>query len=253
MKLLSVIIFVFISIALHAQSDSLSTVQTIDSTQVYSDTLSFVEQAQEMKEQANFNASSSSSDTIPYLKPYQVAIPCALIVQGIWIQGYNGLYSSQKVREDVQHWFPNFNTSIDNYLQYVPTVAAYGAGFVPGVKPAHQHGRRLWLMVQSQVLTSVTVSLMKHYIPVMRPDGSNNNSFPSGHTAQAFMGATFYEMEYPHQMKAMKVAMYALAGLTGALRVANDRHWSSDVLVGAGIGMLSVRFLFWADHKMQKR
>lgn len=179
--------------------------------------------------------------------------PASLMLVALTIKGHSGLYSSYNIRQDIQSMFPGFYTPIDNYLLYVPLVSAYATGFIPGTHPRHTNGRRLWMFMQAQVLTTVAVYAFKHYTHELRPDGSDYLSFPSGHTAQAFMGAALFDAEYPNQLKGLKIGLYALAGLTGALRMMNDAHWANDVLFGAGVGILSVRLLYWSEQHWKKK
>ena len=86
---------------------------------------------------------------------------------------------------------------------------------------------------------------MKNILKEMRPDGSDSKSFPSGHTATAFMGAELLRMEYEDSNPWIGVAGYVSATLTGFLRVYNNRHYLTDVLAGAGIGILSARIAYW--------
>ncbi|MBC7486893.1 MAG: phosphatase PAP2 family protein, partial [Cytophagaceae bacterium] len=97
------------------------------------------------------------------------------------------------------------------------------------------------------------VQVLKHYTHELRPNGDDYLSFPSGHAAQAFMGAALFDAEYPNQMKGLKIGLYTLAGLTGVLRMMNDEHWANDVLFGAGIGILSVRLLYWSEQHWKKK
>jgi PAP2 superfamily len=187
------------------------------------------------------------------LKPTSFFPPVALMIYGLTIKGNSGLYSSQHIRQDMQSMFPDFHTSFDDYTVFAPTVVAYATGFIPGTKPRHSNGRRLWLFVQAQVLTSVALLALKHYTHELRPNGSDYLSFPSGHTTQAFMGAALFDVEYPNQLKGVKIGLYALAGLTGMLRMMNDDHWANDVLFGAGMGMLSVRLLYWSEQHWKKK
>lgn len=71
------------------------------------------------------------------------------------------------------------------------------------------------------------------------------NSFPSGHTATAFMGAEFLRKEYWDVSPWIGVAGYAVAAGTGFFRMYNNRHWLTDVLTGAGIGILSTQAAYW--------
>ncbi len=84
------------------------------------------------------------------------------------------------------------------------------------------------------------VNGIKYTASEERPDGSTSNSFPSGHTATAFMAATILHKEYGLTRSLWySVGGYTVATGIAAFRVMNNRHWVSDVLTGAGIGILS--------------
>jgi hypothetical protein len=84
------------------------------------------------------------------------------------------------------------------------------------------------------------VNSIKYTTKEIRPDGSTANSWPSGHTATAFAGATILHKEYGTTISPWYSVMgYGVATATGVMRVLNNRHWISDVLSGAGIGILS--------------
>ena len=86
----------------------------------------------------------------------------------------------------------------------------------------------------------------------MRPDGSDNHSFPSGHTATAFMTATMLNKEYGYKSPWIGVGAYSVATATGLMRMANNKHWLSDVLVGAGIGIMATEFGYWLADLIYK-
>lgn len=75
---------------------------------------------------------------------------------------------------------------------------------------------------------------LKTAVHKKRPDGSDNDAFPSGHTSMAFQGAAFLQQRYGWQYGA---PAYALATYVGYSRVKNDHHDTADVLTGALIGM----------------
>lgn len=69
------------------------------------------------------------------------------------------------------------------------------------------------------------VETMKYSVRELRPDGSTNNSFPSGHTATAFSAATILHKEYGMTRSPWySIAGYMLTTATGCMRVFNNRH-----------------------------
>jgi len=82
---------------------------------------------------------------------------------------------------------------------------------------------------------TVVVGALKRITDRPRPDGSNDYSFPSGHTAGAFAAATVIARE--HGRTAGAIA-YGAAAAAGYARIANNKHYLSDVVAGAIIGRL---------------
>ena len=98
-----------------------------------------------------------------------------------------------------------------------------------------------------------TVNILKKTGNVERPDGSSTNSFPSGHTATAFMGAEFLYQEYKDVSIWYGVGGYAIATTTGALRIYNNKHWLTDVAAGAGIGILCTKAAYWLNPLLNEK
>jgi membrane-associated phospholipid phosphatase len=84
---------------------------------------------------------------------------------------------------------------------------------------------------------------LKRTFPEIRPDGSDNRSFPSGHTAQSFAAAASI---YNRRGPAVGIPAFAIASLVGVARVKADKHHWYDVVVGAGIGS-AAGFLITGD------
>ena len=147
------------------------------------------------------------------------------------------------VRDKRNENFPNFHTHADDYLQYVPIAIVYGLN-ASGIKGKNDFANRTVLLIKTELLMTVVVQSLKYTSHVQRPDSSDFNSFPSGHTAQAFAAATFLQKEYGHISIWYSIGGYTLAGGVGALRILNNRHWLPDVLVGAGIGILSTNLVY---------
>lgn len=134
----------------------------------------------------------------------------------------------------------NFHSEIDNYTQYLPLALTIGMK-IGGVESRSDWPRFWASSAASAAIMAGLVNGIKYTSSEMRPDGSTRNSWPSGHTATAFLAATILHKEYGLTRSPWySVGAYTLATATGVMRVLNNRHWISDVLSGAGIGILSV-------------
>ncbi len=142
--------------------------------------------------------------------------------------------------------------TIDDFSQYLPAASVYGLNAV-GIKGKHNFKDRTIILGTSYLLMSATVLSLKSITKVERPDGSAFNSFPSGHTATAFAGAEFLWQEYKDVSVWYGISGYIVAAGTGALRIYNDKHWLTDVVAGAGIGILSTKVAYWINPFMQEK
>jgi len=113
-------------------------------------------------------------------------------------------------------------------------VAAYGATFY-----MHDHDGRVQFY-KSFFTNLATTYALKNIVSKTRPNGRDDESFPSGHTSVAFQGAAFIQERYG--LKYAAVA-YLGASYVGWRRVATDNHYTVDVVAGAAIGIAS-SFIF---------
>lgn len=88
---------------------------------------------------------------------------------------------------------------------------------------------------ESLLLSTITVTGLKYIGLRERPDGSNNQSFPSGHTATAF---SFAPVVAKYWGWGAGIAAYSLATVTACARVEGYHHYVSDVVAGATLGFL---------------
>ena len=128
--------------------------------------------------------------------------------------------------------------------EYLPAAVMLGMK-LGGVEGRSSWGRMLASDAFSALLMGSVVFSLKQTTHVMRHDGSNDHSFPSGHTATAFMTATMLTKEYGHKSPWIGIGAYSVATATGLMRMANNKHWLSDVLTGAGIGILSTELGYY--------
>jgi len=176
-------------------------------------------------------------------------VPAAMISAGTitLLVEHNSFLSKYAIQDKVLDLFPGVNTSIDNYLQYAPLAAVYGLK-AAGVKSRSDFVNQVAITAKSELLMTIIVQGMKHWIPSERPSESGMNSMPSGHTAQAFVSATILDMEYRDTSPWISVGGYAVATTTAIYRMANNKHWISDVLIGAGIGVLSTKVVYFTHR-----
>ena len=152
---------------------------------------------------------------------------------------------AQEVSEPVAHQYKRYHgDGIDNVLEYVPTAAVFGLKLL-GVPAESSWKLRLTVSVVSFGINAAVTYSLKHTIHEMRPDGTDNHSFPSGHTAVAFCGATTLMHEYRKVSPWIGVAGYAVATTVAVDRVRRNRHHWGDVVAGAAIGVVSAEAGYW--------
>lgn len=178
----------------------------------------------------------------PYFHAEQLIAPAVLITMGSL-----GMVEKSPVDLVAQKAFKDMNpewhtTSVDEYLQYVPSVMGPFLGFIPGVKAKHPFWDRVIASATAHALMAAITNTVKYTVREQRPDSEARNSFFSGHTATAFTGAELMRIEYGWGYGS---AAYAVATSVAFLRVYNKRHWVGDVIAGAGAGILCANAGYW--------
>lgn len=168
---------------------------------------------------------------------FRYVIPAAFIVYGAAARMNRNLQKlDEGIHDEVsEHLYSKI--PVDDYLQFAPAVAVYALDMTGIARAKHNFRDRTIVMAISHLIMGTTVQTVKRTMHIERPDGSSKTSFPSGHTATAFVGAHILCREYNNAPIA--IGGYAAATVTGVLRVLNKKHWASDVATGAGIGILS--------------
>lgn len=171
-------------------------------------------------------------------------IPSALILYGIIGLESHTLknINADTKTELTEHIDKKF--TVDDFSQYSAFLSVYGLN-AAGIKGKNNFKDRTIILTSAYLIMGTTVNIIKSTGNEMRPDGTSNNSFPSGHTATAFMGAEFLYQEYKDVSVWYGISGYLVAAGTGFFRMYNDRHWFSDVATGAGIGILSTKIAYW--------
>jgi hypothetical protein len=174
-------------------------------------------------------------------------IPAALIGYGAYAAGGGGFYTNKDARYDIQKLFPTYRTRIEDFLLVVPYLEL-GAVALAGVESRDDRINTLLIILKGEAIMLGSVFVVKSLTKNIRPDGSDRESFPSGHTAQAFLAASIVHTELRDKSPWYGIGAYTVATSVAALRMINDKHWKSDVVAGAGFGILSAH-LAYLSHR----
>ena len=179
------------------------------------------------------------------VKPYKVMddltfVGVPLFFAGLAVKGDKAMFRvNNKDGKKNTQLLTDFKTGIDDYTQFFGPVMTVGLK-LGGYEGRSDWGRLLASAGMSYAIMAGFVNGIKYTAKEMRPDGSSANSWPSGHTATSFVGATILHKEYGLTRSPwFSIAGYGVATATGIMRVLNNRHWISDVMSGAGIGIMS--------------
>ncbi|GAB2686049.1 phosphatase PAP2 family protein [Mucilaginibacter koreensis] len=185
----------------------------------------------------------TAPDTVQHLRSKALSLvpPAALVGYGVasfYIRPMRR-FDRYVYREANEHDLaPRFHA--EDYFQYAPVVLTYGLNLV-GVHGKNTFVDRTLIYVMAQGMMNLALFSLKHATHRLRPNGADRLSFPSGHTSNAFANAEFMAQELSGNSPLYGVAGYTLATTTGILRIYHQNHWFSDVVAGAGFGILATK------------
>lgn len=179
-------------------------------------------------------------------------IPSVFIGYGLVALNEKNLLSEldRTTKEELQEDHPLFAAHADDYMQFAPAAAVYGL-HIAGIKGKHSLADAIGLYILSEAIMGGATHSVKSWTHRLRPSGSGFNSFPSGHTANAFASAEFLKQEYKETYPWIGYAGYTVATATGILRMYNNKHWFRDVVAGAGFGILSTKISYLLYPKLK--
>jgi membrane-associated phospholipid phosphatase len=156
---------------------------------------------------------------------------------------------AQEHRGNTTNAIAGFGNTFGEWRYVVPAISA---GYLAGEIAGSNGLKRVMLRAgTAAALAGGVTTVLKHAVGRSRPDAaggpdqfqpfSSSASFPSGHTAVAFAIATAVAEETGDRWT--DAAIYGAATLTAMARVNDDRHWTSDVLIGGLLGHLSAKWV----------
>jgi len=234
MKLIILVLFILLSaLSINAQTDSLRLIDTL-------------------------TIKTHESQNQWYRSRYiqESIVPVSLALGSLTIVAIPGF------KEDLQKRFvwnndqlPGYVNLGDDYVRYVPAVAEYALSAF-GLKSKHHFIDRSVILAVAYIASDFVVYNGKKITKSPRPGGrttsSDGYSLPSQHTAMSFVAATFLDHELGYISPWISIGGYLTAGYVGYARIVRNAHWTSDVLMGAGVGILMTNATYWAYDGVMK-
>ncbi len=178
-----------------------------------------------------------------YLK--ETIIPASLLIGSILISDSDFEKDLQKsLRDQVGN---DFSTSLDDYMRDVPVLQMYIAD-IAGVQARNHWFDQTKNLIIASIVTELLTRQLKDITGKERPNGQDFRSWPSGHTSHAFVTATVLHEEFKETSPLLAYSGYLFAATTGYLRMANNKHYLSDVMAGAGLGILITKLVYRYEH-----
>ncbi len=141
----------------------------------------------------------------------------------------------------------NLKTNIDDYTRFAPLAVMYISDGL-GAKAENHWFDQTKNAGLSLLLTQAITTGLKITIDKERPNGANEEAFPSGHTSLAFASATVLHEEFKNTEPILAYSGYAFAISTAYLRMAKNKHWLSDVILGSALGIAVTKLVYHFDY-----
>lgn len=163
-----------------------------------------------------------------------------------------GLIQTGTNRSFIRHEgsFPQKDFEIQDYAVASLPLATTWALKALGVESRSTTRRMLTANAMALLLAGGTVEGLKYWCHETRPDGKDNHSFPSGHTALAFASAAILEREYGHISPWITLGGYTAATATEWLRLRHNAHYVNDLFTGAGIGIVATNLAYFLTDQI---
>ncbi len=209
--------------------------------------------------QDSANVSRSAFDSIHpkenkqhYLKAPALIIPATFIIYGSLKPVINDISKlDNRIMSHVQEKYPAFHLNVADYLMWAPSASVYAMDAL-NVKTAHNFKQHLLLDAGSIVVTGALGFGMRIISRNIKSFNTDNTEFPSGHTANAFRGAEILHQELKQTNNLLSYSGYVVATAVGAFRIYGKEHYLSQVVAGAGLGILSTKLTYWVFDKIKR-
>ena len=188
-----------------------------------------------------------------YLKPVTLIVPGALLLYGGLKPVINAIPKiDSTIYTRVKQNYPDFHTNAADYLTWVPSASVYVLDAFH-VKTAHSFKQHLILDAGSLLIAGGIGYGMRLITKNNKVYNSFGTDFPSGHTTNAFRGAEILHQELKATKPWLSYSGYLVATGVGLMRIYDKDHVLSEVLAGAGLGIISTKLTYWVFDKVENK
>jgi hypothetical protein len=186
-----------------------------------------------------------------YFKPKAVILPATLLLYGCLKPVIPAIQNlDEQVWDNVQKNHPDFRTHVDDYLMWAPSASLYIMDAFK-VKTKNKFYEHLIIDASSIAVTGGIGFVMRKISGGIEEYNTHDTWFPSGHAANAFRGAEIVFQELKNSHPWLSYSGYLFATTVGVLRIYNKAHLLSEVLAGAGLGILSTKLTYFVFDKIK--
>lgn len=144
-----------------------------------------------------------------------------------------------QIKNDVSNPHTKGATPLDTGLKWTPLMLLV-ISIMRGLKSKGTAKQQVLNFLIAEAILNTIMLPVKKAVNRKRPNG-NLRSFPSGHAATGFLSSQILFEELKGSNRALSYSGYAISSVTCSLRLYHNKHWFSDVITGALLGVLSAK------------
>jgi len=195
---------------------------------------------------------NTSSDSCPSFKIKETILPVTLLAYGSSKPIVSAIGRiDQDIRNQISARYSNISYRADDWLQWAPSASVYALD-AAGVKLKHRFREHLLLDAGSIIITGGAGFVMRKVSERIKGFDIKDTQFPSGHTSNAFRGAELLRQEMSGRHPLLQWSGYLVAGLVAGSRLMRGEHYLSEVVAGAGLGILSTKITYGLFHRIKR-
>jgi len=187
--------------------------------------------------------SSQKTTWVKSIYVQQSLVPAVLVTSSLGIMAVPDL--KYRIQEHL-NWNASEHVNLfDDELRFVP-LGAVALLSMTGLKGKHQLLEEVVLGGVAYIFADFIVYRTKQATQVTRPNPEyGTTSFPSQHASMAFVGATLLHREFGYLSPWISVGGFGMATWVAYARIARNRHFLPDVLMGSAVGIMATNATYW--------